>query len=393
LGVLGEVLRSARVIVCVGSGGVGKTSLSAALGVAATTISRRPLVLTVDPAKRLANALGLRSFHEEEQVVTRRDLANVGADAQVDLRAAMLDTKRTFDRVIERHVGDPERRARILGNVFYRQASTALAGSQEYMAMERLYEVVAERDLETIILDTPPSAHALDFLDAPNRMEELLDSSAFRAFMVSTSTMGRLGLSAFKRPGIILRGVGKFTGSELFLGILDFLASFGDAAEGFTRRAQQVRSLLRTPEVAFVIVAGTDPASLDEALHLAERLEAERMRVGAFVINRVIAYPGGDVVPVATEVTRRIRDLPGLERYTDGEVRGAAKSVTEIARRMSKLAERDHDVVAAFARQVGARTPVVAVPRFQQEVCDLTTLCRLAKTAVAATPETGGDAA
>ena len=230
-----------RVLICVGPGGVGKTTTSAALALRAALSGKRTIVLTVDPAHRLANALGLNHFSSEEQVIKINDLES---KKTATFSAMMLDTKRTFDALIERHTTDATVRDRILNNPFYEQASSRLAGSQEYMAMEKLYELYSSGRFDLIVLDTPPTVHALDFLNAPQRLMDFLGHSNSNLFTRSTRTLGKVGFGFLRANRILLKGISKFVGSEVFLSLLDFLKDFQSMYEGFKDRAHQVKELL-----------------------------------------------------------------------------------------------------------------------------------------------------
>ncbi len=384
---LDDLVRGRSILVAVGSGGVGKTTTAAALAVHAAMAGARVLVLTVDPARRLANSLGLHAFDQQEQRIPDALFARAGLALAGRLDAMMLDTKTTFDRVVERYAPNPTVRDRILANPFYLQASTALAGSHEYMAMEKLYEIQEERagQYDLIVLDTPPSRHALDFLSAPERLTDLLDSTAFRLFMHSTRGMSRIGLAALGRDSLILRGVGRFIGADVFMDILRFLDSFSSMYDGFRTRAHHVENLLRTPAVAFVIVSGTDAASIDEGQYLYARLQAERMPFAAFLVNRVHrpCLPPEAIEAAYARLRARLAAAPALQLHGRGVLDDVGHKVVEHHRQLRRLADRDRAQLGALAGQVEPGRLLLA-PHFVEDVHDLRSLARFAGAIVSA---------
>lgn len=394
------MLRERSVLVVVGAGGVGKTTLSAALGVAAATLGLRAIVLTVDPARRLANALGLRALDEHVQTLSIQDFADVGVAVQAPLDAAMLDVKSTFDRVVQRHAGDAARAQAILDNPLYRTASTALAGSQEYMAMERLAEIVAEGHYDLVLLDTPPSAHALDFLDAPQRMIDLFDNRAFQALLRPFVGGADVASGLFAPGSLVMRGLGRFTSAEAFHELLRFFGALSATFDGFVRRAQGVIEMLHGPSTGFVLVSATDDASTDEALYLQERLNHEQMAVGAWLVNRVAPMHVGllseadglqahlEAAFAAAEGERAAAAAPG-----DGSPRPAhvaAAELAEVALAFARMAQADRKHVAALQARLGDATVLLRVPRQSDEPADLRELHALARILLDATPTPAG---
>ncbi len=362
-----RLLQGRRVVVCVGAGGVGKTTVSAALGVAAARMGKRALVLTVDPARRLANALGLASFEEEIQRIEPAQFAAQGCEVAVALDVAMLDVKSTFDRVVLRHASSPSSARLILDNPFYKQASTALAGSQEYMAMQRLYEVVVDEPYELVILDTPPSAHALDFLDAPKRMIDLFGSRGFRA-MLGGFASGRGPGRMFRSDSLLMRGLGKFTGADMFNNLLAFFAALSDTFDGFVGGAKDVLALLHSEQTAFVIVSAPDEGSTHEGLYLRQRLFDEDMAVGAWVLNRM---RDDSLLPLQSEATGAALKIA----LGDAE---AAADVARAAGLIAAMAQTDRHHCDRLLRQIGEAPTVVTVPRSEREPATLTELGQLA---------------
>jgi anion-transporting ArsA/GET3 family ATPase len=366
-------LAGRRVAVCVGPGGVGKTTVAAAVGLGAAVDGARVLVCTIDPARRLANALGLSSLGNVESRVPEHKFTEAGLKPAGALFAMMLDVKRTWDDLVTRHAPDPARRDRILRNRLYQQMSSALAGSQEYMAMEKLYELATDRDYDLIVLDTPPTAHALDFLDAPDRIVEFLGNDTARALLAPAAAAGRIGLRlAQLGGGYIAKTLARFTGQEVLRDLGDFLQSFQGMYEGFKERAAEVHALLSRPEVGFVLVTSPSPVAIDEVLAFHERLHAESMPIAGLVANRVTPdlWPSGP-----------LPGGPALARALDGAKPKARDA--ELGERLAAVLA-EHQALAVAERQAlepllaAVDAPSVVVPRLETDVHDLAGLARLA---------------
>ncbi len=377
--IFARLLQERRVLVCVGAGGVGKTTISATLGVAAARQGKRTLVLTVDPARRLANALGLSAFDEQVQTIDPAGFAGPDDDNAQPLDVAMLDVKSTFDRVVRRYATSDEHYRAIIDNRFYHQASTALAGSQEYMAMERLYEIATNASYDLIVLDTPPSAHALDFLDAPKRLIALLESPGFRVLLRSFRRSQGEGNFLFGRDSLLMRGIGRFTGADMFHGLLDFFATLSATFDGFVERARNVLALINSDRTAFIIVSACDETSLHEGLFLHKRLRDERMPVGGWVLNRVRPYSTlpldeGDQLVGRLEAALARSDHGAHARAVVGQT---AARLANAATALAALAMEDRRLQQRLEKSVG-ELPVVPVPRRRDEPATLPQLCRLA---------------
>ncbi|MET3984275.1 ArsA family ATPase [Streptomyces sp. PvR034] len=277
---------STRIIVCCGSGGVGKTTTAAALGVRAAERGRTVVVLTIDPARRLAQSLGIDSLDN-----TPRRVAGVGGadDARGggELHAMMLDMKRTFDEIVEGHA-DGERAQAILENPFYQSLSAGFAGTQEYMAMEKLGQLRARDDWDLIIVDTPPSRSALDFLDAPKRLGSFLDGKFIRVLMAPAKVGGRAGMKFLNVGMSMMTGtLSKLMGASLLKDVQTFVAAMDTMFGGFRTRADATYRLLQAPGTAFLVVAAPEADAVREAAYFVERLAAERMPLAGLVLNRV----------------------------------------------------------------------------------------------------------
>nr|WP_245606627.1 ArsA family ATPase [Streptomyces himastatinicus] len=271
-----------RIVVCCGSGGVGKTTTAAALGVRAAERGRKVVVLTIDPARRLAQSMGIDALDN----VPRR-VEGVGDEAGGELHAMMLDMKRTFDEFVEAHA-DPERARAILANPFYQSLSAGFAGTQEYMAMEKLGQLRARVEWDLIIVDTPPSRSALDFLDAPKRLGSFLDGKFIRVLMAPAKVGGRAGMKFLNVGVSMMTGtVSKVLGGQLMRDVQTFAAAMDTMFGGFRTRAEATYRLLQAPGTAFLVVAAPERDALREAAYFVERLAADEMPLAGLVLNRV----------------------------------------------------------------------------------------------------------
>ncbi|MBC2863782.1 ArsA family ATPase [Streptomyces mexicanus] len=269
-----------RIIVCCGSGGVGKTTTAAALGLRAAERGRKVVVLTIDPARRLAQSMGIDSLDNVPRRVK-------GTEGDGELHAMMLDMKRTFDEVVEAHA-DPERAATILANPFYQSLSAGFAGTQEYMAMEKLGQLRARDEWDLIVVDTPPSRSALDFLDAPKRLGSFLDGRLIRLLTAPAKLGGRAGMKFLNVGMSMMTGtLGKLLGGQLLKDVQTFVAAMDTTFGGFRTRADATYKLLQAPGTAFLVVAAPERDALREAAYFVERLAAEKMPLAGLVLNRV----------------------------------------------------------------------------------------------------------
>jgi anion-transporting ArsA/GET3 family ATPase len=373
---LEQLVMSRRVLITVGAGGVGKTTMAAALGVAAARRGKRVLCLTIDPARRLAEALGLERMSSDEQSVAPELFARAGIPLRGSLTAMMLDTKRTFDELVVKHSSSPQRAAKLLDNRLYRYVSTTLAGTQEYMAMEKLVEVQRDPRFDLVILDTPPTANALDFLDAPGRMADAIDSPAMRWFVQAFESTGKLSLNLLARSAsLVLRGLAKITGGDFLAAMAEFVTELNDLFGGFKQRARMVEATLRSPDVSFVLVTSPAPMSIREVLFFSERLEESKMPRGAFVVNRLRMPPASADTP------------PSLADAAEALARHALTLEAEAPARLVhahgdavRLAALDALHVEALDAQVRGEVPIVRVAELASDVHDLKNLGEVAET-------------
>jgi len=313
-----------RIVVCCGSGGVGKTTTAAALGLRAAERGRSVVVLTIDPARRLAQALGLRELDNTPRPVD-------GTGGSGDLDAMMLDMKRTFDEVVEQHAS-PDKARQILDNPFYQALSSSFAGTQEYMAMEKLGQLHAQAEStgswDLIVVDTPPSRSALDFLDAPEHLSSLLDGRFIRLLLAPARGPARLLSAGF---GAVTGALNKVLGAQVLTDVKTFVAAFDTLFGGFRQRAEHTYALLQESGTAFVVVATPEPDALREATYFVERLRADRMPLAGLVVNRVQPDP-----------------LPGL----------GAELAEEAALRLSEHHPGEHDAAAGLLRVYAERARI-----------------------------------
>jgi anion-transporting ArsA/GET3 family ATPase len=362
-----SALETRGVVVCVGPGGVGKTTLAAALALRGAALGRRSLVCTIDPARRLAGALGLDALGNVARPVPERSLLAAGVRLRTPLQAMMLDMKQSWDELITR-TAPAEQRDRILANRFYHTLSTALAGSQEYIALEKLWELHASGAHDLVVLDTPPTAHALDFLDAPTRVLEFLETDTARWLLAPALRGARLGLRLFGLGGnLISRTLSRIVGGDTLSDLAAFLLAISGLNEGFRERSQAVRALLASRETTFVLVTGPAAGRRAEAVRFHAALLAQGLDVAAVVLNQVHAA-------VAPEDAAAAAQLPEpLRRKMEQTIAEATAS-----------AEMDALGLQEMAAAV-APTPLVAVPRFPGEVHDLGALWRASAYLVADT--------
>jgi anion-transporting ArsA/GET3 family ATPase len=369
-GALAGALAGRRILVVCGSGGVGKTTTAAAVAVHAARAGRRVLVCTIDPSRRLATSLNLTQLSQRPRAIDLRRLAPPPA-AGGSLHAMVLDVKSTFDDLVGRHTADAAARERILQNRFYRHVSAALAGSHEYMAMEKLLDLADDERFDLVVLDTPPTRHALDFLEAPDRLLDFLDTSTLRWFLRPYFVAGRLTVRVATRTGAAaLKVADRFLGLQFLQDLSEFFLAFEGMYEGFKERAQRVHALLRDPSAGFLLVSGPQPLALEEALYFHRRLAEKAMPFVAFVVNRVHTDP---------------------LRAGRGRHRAPARVAPDLAARLAATL-REQQVLASVERraiarlEVDAREKALLVPELEQDVHDLRGLAEVAALLAGARP-------
>ncbi len=356
-------------LVCCGTGGVGKTTAAAALAVEGARRGRRVAVITIDPARRLADTLGLAAA--DDHVVERSLWDPDGtAPASGRLTALMLDTSATFDGLVATYAETEEQRDRILENRFYRNLAGALSGTQEYMAMERLHELHETGDYDLIIVDTPPTRHALDFLDAPQRLIRLLDNRVFRILMFPARKGFRVASAAMHA---FVRQVGRVIGTAVVDDIISFFRAFEGMEVGIRARADAVRVLLREPSTSFVLVTSARRDSIDEAIFFADQLDESEFAISALVANRVqpAFAPATDLDRLRARAAE-LRATPELGPDAGAAARRLADRCDTLAD-LAALAAHERAVLGEVAQHMGA-PPVAYVPLMAHDVHDLDAL-------------------
>jgi anion-transporting ArsA/GET3 family ATPase len=353
-----ELLEGKRICICAGSGGVGKTTTSAAIAAGMAARGLKVAVLTIDPAKRLADSLGLPELGNEERRVDPALFGEAGVETNGgELWAMMLDPKQTFDEVVRSHAPDAETRERILSNRIYQQLSSALAGSQEFMAMEKLFEIHAEDRYDLLVLDTPPSRNALDFLDAPKRLLQFIEGRALQVFMRPAG----IGMKVFGRGTSMMFGVLKrITGVNLLEDLAEFFQAFSGMVEGFRERARRVNELLSAPESTFLVVCGPQGEPIDEAVYFHRKLVEARMPFGGVIVNKV--HYEEDLGEPGPELEREL-----VEELGDPDL--AARVAANLAD-FRALSARDRRNVSRLAAEMRTKA-VIQVPYLDEDVHDL----------------------
>ncbi|GGM33542.1 ArsA family ATPase [Dactylosporangium sucinum] len=343
-----------RIVVCCGSGGVGKTTTAAALALrAAEEHGRRTVVLTIDPARRLAQALGLTELDN-----TPRQVKGLQPDS-AELQAMMLDMKRTFDEVVLTHT-DPKKAEEIFANPFYQAMSSTFSGTQEYMAMEKLGQLRARDEWDLIVVDTPPSRSALDFLDAPARLSRFLDGKMLRLLLAPARAGGRSVFNLVSASfGLFSRTVTKILGAQLLTDLSGFVGALDSMFGGFRERAEQTYRVLQAPETAFLVVAAPEPDAVREAVYFAGRLAADRMPLAGLVLNRVVPVAAPQLAAAdARAAAARLDEL------------GTHASTADVLRVHAELADQ-HDRQAEVSGRFFNAHPGVAVARVPAQPADV----------------------
>jgi len=357
-------LAGKSVCICAGPGGVGKTTTAAALALGLARRGQRVAVVTIDPARRLASALGIEELDNEPRRIDPELLAAQGIKLRGELWATMLDAKGTFDALITRLAADERAREEVLSNRIYREISAAVAGTQEFSAVAKLYELHREGNFDTIVLDTPPSRNALDFLDAPLRMTRFLEGRSLKMFLAPGNFAARL---VGRGSGLVLSVFSRFTGVDLIGDLSSFFGALAGMVDGFRERAHAVDQLLHDPATAVLLVPSPAPQVAHETLFFAEQLAAAGMARAALIVNRV--HRDGLEGRSPAEVQALLADELG-ERL-------AARVAGNLAD-FDVLAQRDRKSIARLSQVLGDPDPIL-VPHLDGDVQDLAGLARVAE--------------
>lgn len=354
-----------EVIVVVGTGGVGKTTLSAILGLAASQRKQRVLIVTIDPAQRLADALGLDHLTHNPTEIRLPGSESAVAISSPSPRvwAMMLDTKRTFEELVERYARDPESQRRIHANPIFQNLTDAVSGSREYSAMEKLYQLHASGDYDLIVLDTPPASHALHFLDAPRRLTGFLDSSLLRVLLKPAVVVGRSGFRALRRgTDAVISIIQRITGLEFLQLISDFLIALEDLWEGLAQHADALNDLLRSDRTGFVLVVQANAVQARRAVEFAERLDTEGIELDALVVNRM--QPSIPGLSQTTPETRERLHIALSQKLDADKAAATAAELCDWIDRSAQIAETEEQTTRELQQALGlAPGRVSRVPR------------------------------
>jgi anion-transporting ArsA/GET3 family ATPase len=383
---LESLLAAKEIVVCCGSGGVGKTTVAASIALgAASRLGGKVLVLTIDPAKRLADALGLEGIGNVEREVPQEAFKAGGLEVRGELWAAMLDTKQSWDSLVLRHAPDEETAYRILDNRMYENITARFVQSHDYIAMERLYEIHETGRFDLIVIDTPPTRNALDFLDAPNRMAEFFGGRLLRWLTMPYRVGGRRGarvLNVASRP--FYQMADRLLGSQFLQDIAEFFLNFQSMYDGFVERARAVERLLHDRRTTFAVVTTLESAPLREADHFCVELNRRDFHLGALVLNRtlpryLLSAEGdraantlcADAGPLAAEIAES-----GAAALADrARVARVLTTIGESFRNFAVVAKREAELRSELAR---APEVVVDVPAFESDIGDISGLAHIA---------------
>lgn len=359
---LGDRLEGKRVVIVAGSGGVGKTTASAALALGMAAAGQRVAVVTIDPARRLADALGLQELGNEPRQVEPALLEGHGIEMQGELWAMMLDPKATFDDLIVKLSPDAGTREDVLGNRIYAQLSSAIAGSQEFSAVAKLYDISREERFDVVVLDTPPSRNALDFLDAPDRLTDFFEGKALKLFLVPTGIAARV---MGRGTSVVFALLKRLTGVDLLEDVAQLFRALGSLIDGFRERAAAVKALLADPATTFFIVTSPEREPVAEAIFFHGKLREARMAFGGLIVNRAaIADPA-------------LGEPAAVRAALGGELGAAlAAKVADSVADLQLLAARDAESIEHLKVELDEPAPIV-VPRLDGEVQDIDGLLAL----------------
>ena len=350
--------RTNRVVVCCGAGGVGKTTTAAAMALRAAEYGRKVVVLTIDPARRLAQALGVKDLGNSPQRVP------LDPEVSGELHAMMLDMRRTFDDMVLEH-SEPGRAQAILENPFYQTVATSLAGTQEYMAMEKLGQLLAQDKWDLVVVDTPPSRNALDFLDAPKRLGSFMDGRLWRMLLGPGRGIGKLVTGAV---GLAMKGMSTILGSQMLSDASAFVQSLDSTFGGFRERADRTYELLKRRSTQFVVVSAAEPDALREAAFFVDRLSQESMPLAGLILNRTHPTLCALTVERATD---------GAEEIERDNPESLAAAVLRVHAERALTAKREIRLLSRFTG-ANPHVPVVGVPSLPFDVSDLEALRAIA---------------
>lgn len=370
-----KIVETARLIVCAGPGGVGKTTTSAALGLRAALEGRKVIVLTIDPARRLANSLGLAELTNEPQ---RIELASRVTDYEIpeggELWAMMLDQKQTLDDLVSRYAPDKGALERSHENNIYKLLSSTLAGMQEYMALDKLHDLYTGGYYDLVVLDTPPTKNALEFLETPGRARQFFDDRIIKWFIPSKQPKGLLGRVMNPAGSVVMGLLGRVFGQSFVDDLVEFFDTLQFLQEALRGRGEMIDFILRDPQTRFLVITSADNRRIKEALFFHRKLSDLDQRAGAFILNRVLPnFDIDDLTEVDDGELREALEAEGVEPERSGMI---AEQLEQQYGHLSRLAQHNRDIISRFAAEVGPDL-VCTIPLFGEDVHDLEQLRRL----------------
>ncbi|WP_158542531.1 ArsA family ATPase [Lujinxingia litoralis] len=387
---LRDLLDSGRLIVCVGPGGVGKTTTSAAIGLRAAMAGRKTIVMTIDPAKRLANSLGLDDLTNDPQQIDLSDaLAMAGGEDQGgELWAMMLDAEKTFDDMVTRHAPDKGALARAKENNIYRLLSSALHGMQEYMALEKLHDLYTGGYFDLVILDTPPTKNALEFLETPGRASTFFDERIIKWFLPNRRS-GLLG-RVFNPGSVVLGLISRVLGESFVNDLVEFFDTFHYLQEALQQNGELIEFILRDPLTHFFVITSADPRRMKEAVYFHEKLGQLDQRADFFIINRVIPRFHPEDIAKIEDADLDALLTSGDHGATSTQIRGLRQRLETHYLQLARLAIRDREAIAGLAARVGEEA-LRLIPLLGEDVHNLSNLLRLSDfiTPIDSPPQTG----
>jgi len=365
--IMKEKIKNAKIIACCGSGGVGKTTLSATLGLYGALLGKKTIVLTIDPAKRLADALGLKSILYEEQRIPDKCFQEIGIQPAGSLYAMMLDTRHVFDRVVETYASSPQMAENIFNNRYYQYLSSSLAGTHEYMAMEKLYELYQKNNYDLIVLDTPPSRRALDFLETPERLNDLLGRHFFWNLLKPYFQAGKMGYRLFYFVASpVLRSISNIFGIQALNDLADFFYLADDSfIEGFRERSQAIKNVLSSSQTMFLAITSPMRAPMLEALYFYDKIKENRMPFGGFIVNRVHDN--------LTNIQKKDQDA--IYAWTSSEA--LSKKILQNYQQFERLGASCQQLIDNLMSIIDPSINIYKIPYFESDVHDFAHLYRL----------------
>jgi anion-transporting ArsA/GET3 family ATPase len=380
---LKDLLTKGSIPILLGTGGVGKTTIAAALALAGASAGLNTAVITVDPSERLRDALGLARLGGHPTRIGARQLAAAGLDASLELSAMMLDVSGAWDDMVERFVGDPATRRRVFENPFYKSLTAEFAGADAFAALQRLYDLHQAAAFELEVVDTPPASHSFEFLQTPARMIRLLDSRTARWLFTPSLSVGRIAMKvANEAARFVVREIERFAGGNVLSTITDFFAAMAESIDAIVDRLQKTEALLHSPAVRFVMVTTAEPDRIRQARELLTQMEAEGLKLSAIVINRFLDERTWS--SVADSGTRPLSHLAGISELRKSIARDGAEAngFGRLVNHFEGYRERtlgEIERVAAFARDLPKGVKLAIAPEIEAGVRDLAALSRVAE--------------